>query len=362
MATIIDTAVNQPPILTWNHLDINRSRLEARLEKEAGFSLTMPDDELDFQRLLPETAEKAARIESGLGASFDAQFDAVTKDAGIMVGKFIVPAGFSAKPVRLSYNLADGSFSAADTVIYAEEGSSSIFILDFASLRDAGGSFGSRITVHTGKDAVVHLVTVNLLGNGFSCFNSVGAKVEDGAYIACTQLELGGAQVHAGTYAALTGNAARFNGRLGYMVRAEHSLDVNYVSRQEGRGSASTMSVDGVLADKAKKTWRGTIDFRKGCAESTGDEQENVLLLSPDVVNKSLPVILCDEEAVDGRHGASIGRLGKELLFYMQSRGLDAATAQKLVVKAKMESVCRHIPDAQLVEAIQNYIEGALAT
>ena len=362
MAKTIDTDVNQFPSLTWNHLNINRSHLAAKLEKEAAFSLTMPDDEIDFQRHIPGTMEKAVHTEGGLGSSFDSQFDAVAKDAGIMTGEFIVPAGFSADPVRLSYTLADGSFSAADTVIRAGAGSRSVFIIDFRSAREAAGAFGMRIAVRAEEGASVHLVTVNLMGEGFTCFHSVGASAADGAHIECTQLELGAAASYTGTCIALAGATSRFDGRLGYMVQKDHLLDVNYVSRHEGRGSASTMNVDGVVSDSARKTWRGTIDFRKGCAESTGDEQENVLLLSPDVVNKSLPVILCDEEAVDGRHGASIGRLGKDILFYMQSRGLDAATAQSLMVKAKIGSVCRHIPDAGLVEEIQNYIEGALET
>ena len=64
-----------------------------------------------------------------------------------------------------------------------------------------------------------------------------------------------------------------------------------------------------------KKTFRGTIDFRCGSSGSVGDEQEDVLLLGENIVNKTIPLILCEEEDVDGRHGATIGRLPEDMLF-----------------------------------------------
>ena len=91
-----------------------------------------------------------------------------------------------------------------------------------------------------------------------------------------------------------------------------------------------------------------------------GDEQEDVRLLSPDVVNKSLPVILCDEEAVEGRHGCSIGKVDMEKLFYMQSRGVDEKTARELLTKAKVSKVSRFIPDEGLVEEINSFVEAII--
>ena len=80
-------------------------------------------------------------------------------------------------------------------------------------------------------------------------------------------------------------------------------------------------------------------------------------MLDESVHNKSLPVILCDEEDVEGRHGASVGRLGADLLFYMQTRGVDAKTAQEMMIKAKITSLCRFIPDENLVSRIADYVE-----
>ena len=112
------------------------------------------------------------------------------------------------------------------------------------------------------------------------------------------------------------------------MATGQQLLDINFNTVQRGTQTLCGMTFDGVLNDHARKTFRGTIDFRNGSAGSKGEEQENVLLLSNDVENRTMPVILCEEEDVEGSHGATIGQLDEQVLFYMATRGIDAAEAQ----------------------------------
>ena len=109
--------------------------------------------------------------------------------------------------------------------------------------------------------------------------------------------------------------------------------------------------------DTASKTFRGTIDFKNGSSGSVGDEQEDALLLSDNVINKTMPVILCQEEDVEGRHGATIGQLGEDLLFYMQTRGIDEEEAKRIMIKARLESVARLIPEPEIMQKTEYYIQ-----
>lgn len=112
--------------------------------------------------------------------------------------------------------------------------------------------------------------------------------------------------------------------------------------------------------DSAKKAFRGTIDFKKGSSGSVGDEQEDALLLSEDVVNKTMPVILCQEEDVEGRHGATIGELGEDILFYMQTRGIDEEEAKRIMIKARLDSVAKLIPDPEIMQKTLYYIQNVV--
>ena len=139
----------------------------------------------------------------------------------------------------------------------------------------------------------------------------------------------------------------------------EQKLDMNYLIKHNGKKSTSELVVRGALKDKAQKTFRGTIDLRHGAKGAKGDEQEETLLLSHGVRNKTLPVILCDEEDVEGTHGATIGRLSADMLFYMQTRGISTHDAEILMTRAKLNSVRSLITDEKSVGKIQQYIEEA---
>ena len=116
-------------------------------------------------------------------------------------------------------------------------------------------------------------------------------------------------------------------------------LDMNYVALHEGKRTNSEINASGVLKDASSKLFRGTIDFQHGSAESVGAEKEDVLLMGDDVVNQTIPLILCAEEDVKGSHGASIGQLDEETLFYMQARGISEEQAYALMADARIEAV-----------------------
>ena len=102
--------------------------------------------------------------------------------------------------------------------------------------------------------------------------------------------------------------------------------------------------------------FRGTIDLKHGAKGACGNEQENVLLMDDNVVNQTIPVILCDEDDVEGNHGATIGRLDEDSVFYMQSRGMDLESTYELMAEARMENVIHSISD----KSIQAYIEETI--
>jgi Fe-S cluster assembly scaffold protein SufB len=80
---------------------------------------------------------------------------------------------------------------------------------------------------------------------------------------------------------------------------------------------------------------------------------EDVMLLSDGIINQSVPLILCQEEDVEGNHGASIGRLSRELLFYLESRGIPEADLYELLAKARLDAVINLIPDPETQEKLR---------
>ena len=73
-----------------------------------------------------------------------------------------------------------------------------------------------------------------------------------------------------------------------------------------------------------------------------------------------MPVILCDEENVEGRHGGSIGKLSEEELLYLETRGIDERTAKIMMIKSRINSIARYIPDEDMLNKIHTYLEEHL--
>jgi Fe-S cluster assembly scaffold protein SufB len=111
-------------------------------------------------------------------------------------------------------------------------------------------------------------------------------------------------------------------------------LDINHVVRMAGKNGRADVRESGILNDAAHKTLRATIDLVHGGSGSKGNEIESVLVNGDDVVNKTMPVILCDEDDVQGNHGATIGSVDPQQMDYLMGRGLSREQAQGLFVRA----------------------------
>lgn len=132
-----------------------------------------------------------------------------------------------------------------------------------------------------------------------------------------------------------------------YLGHGAQKLDFNYIMRQRGGKTRGKLIAGGVLTDTSEKVLRGTIDLIHGAKGAVGREQETVLLANQKVRNKTIPVILCDEDDVQGDHGATIGHVNPEQLEYMRSRGLTVAQIEALFATASFDYAAARAVDAQ---------------
>lgn len=246
--------------------------------------------------------------------------------------------------------------------IRAREGEEKTIIMDYTSQdaseeNGAAGFFGIKTRVILEKDSRVHLVKIQMLGKNFTRRDKTFAKISDGAEFRFTQIELGGAKNFVEMIADLDGENSRLKSDISYYCADGQELDINFVANQRGKKSRSLMNSFGSLAGGAKKTFRGTIDFKRGSSASSGSELEEVLLLSENVVNKSIPLILCGEEDVSGDHGATIGSVSDEIFFYMNSRGIGKSAAEEMLARAKVMRTAALIPNESCVEKIENFLD-----
>lgn len=316
--------VNVPPAQTWNYLKINDITLTAPEPPAKGTA----------------AASQLANIEMGAGTEATAWADAATPERRLV---YVEPN--TSETVRIF--LDDEHPLLATDIVVGAGGSVRIAVTEALTASSASSQLASScLRIHAEHDARVELITV-VAGTAQPQFlDNVGIRLDERAYLESRQYVLTASTTALGLAVDLAGNHARADMRLRYLVRSEEMLDVNYLARMHGCDSRCDISISGVLENGAKKTVRDTIDLAHGGKRARGREDETVLLAGDHVVNKSLPVILCDEDDVAGDHGATIGSLSQEQLSYLADRGLVPGEATALFSRAVADDAHAHADSA----------------
>ena len=258
----------------------------------------------------------------------------------------------SEEPERISFVYgADAEKEAANEItVKAGKGSESVFVLDCRLGQPESNQIDAFLSLklQIEEQATVKLIQLHRLQEGARLVNRVQAECADNGKLKLVQFFLGDGAFYQDLQCELTGYQSAFQADAAYLIQGKGTLDINYVATHHGRKTASDIHFDGVLRDTASKIFRGTIDFKNGAVNAVGAEKEDVLLMDPGVSNKTVPLILCAEENVSGTHGATIGKLGKELLFYLESRGMTREEIYEMMARARMDAVASKIEDEQL--------------
>ena len=225
---------------------------------------------------------------------------------------------------------------------------------------DAQGSFAVETALTLHDRASLRLVQVLGAQVGALLYAKTNADCAPDAGVAMTQILMGRGDLYSDNDTELVGDGSRYSAQIGYLGRGSQTIDVNVVVNHYGKNTECEIDTSGALKDAAKKVFRGTIDFKTGSSNSVGNEKETVLMLGDDVVNKTVPLILCAEENVVGNHGATIGELDDETLFYFESRGISREQAENILARAAIERFARTVDDEALRAQILQTLEEEL--
>lgn len=239
----------------------------------------------------------------------------------------------------------EGEASGASIDIVAAPNSTFSIALSLDSDADAPAFMGSTMRVFAGAGARVDITVYLTASDAVTCVEDSGFVLDEGARVNVRHVVLGGGFTATGLAADLRGDRSRIDVDTSYLASGTQQRDFNYIIRHRGRKTVSNMDANGVLTGTSKKCLRGTIDLIHGAKGAEGNERETVLLASKGVDNKTVPNILCDEDDVAGNHGATIGHVRPDQLFYAACRGLSQEQAEALFLSAKLEDAALQAPN-----------------
>lgn len=354
--TVIIKNANKLPVPTWRWLKLNDSTIFSQSNGK----------QFNIQPQIINLSEKIV-IENHILKDFPP----IKTGIGDTANEFIISHALSRRtitieekaiinePISFIYKVNNDNFFVNDDYIYAKKNSQATLIFVYTSPYEANGFHASGLKIFAEENAKLNIIQIQTLGEKFTNFDDVGIQCADNAQIFVKQIALGSKNNWLGINADLLNNNAQIKLNLDYITAKNQTLDINYVANIYGQKNDVQIIANGILLYNAKKIMRGTLDFKQGCKGSVGNESENVLLLDEDIQNKSIPLILCNEDDIECNHSASISEMDDAQMFYLYTRGLTRQLIRQMQLNSKIQLLCNDLPE-ELHPYILNYQKEAL--
>ncbi len=125
----------------------------------------------------------------------------------------------------------------------------------------------------------------------------------------------------------------------------DKNIKVETVSKHKVPNTSCTVEVKGVLDDGGKSDYVGNISIDENAQQTASFLEDKVLVIGKNIKNHSQPILEINANDVKASHGATTGRVDKNQLYYLMSRGFTKYEAQTMLVTAFFESTITKIKD-----------------
>jgi Fe-S cluster assembly scaffold protein SufB len=340
--------LNKTPVKTTNGFRINNITVD--LDIPVVYKLNIINITCDEMDKLDISIDKINNTETsriGLEDTLDYEVNITVKEYEELKNDCIIEYHFTEEANKL--------FSKIN--INAKESSKSKFIIKFISETEEYNFNYLKQVNNIEKNAKLNISIISNINEISDNLIAIENIVDESGFINHNFYDLKGNKRISNYYTELNDISAENSLNNIYIGKDDSIIDMNYLTNLHGIKTRSNMLTYGILKDNAKKSYKSTIDFKSGCSKAYGKEFENVLLLDDTVNSKSLPILLCTEEDVEGSHSVSSGKVDNNQLFYLMSRGLSKKEATKLIIFSKFNVLLNNESNEDLRNEVISLIE-----
>ena len=206
--------------------------------------------------------------------------------------------------------------------------------------------------------AQIKFSAIDRLGENVTAYISRRGKLDDDSMIDWAIGVMNEGNVIADFDSDLFGRGSHADMKVVALSRGRQIQGIDSRVTNYGCNSIGNILQHGVILEKGTLTFNGIGHIIKGAKGADAQQESRVLMLSDKARSDANPILLIDENDVTAGHAASIGQVDPEDMYYLMSRGLDKATAERLVVRGFLGSVIVEIPVKEVrAEMIENIDE-----
>ncbi|TML67171.1 MAG: Fe-S cluster assembly protein SufD [Actinobacteria bacterium] len=218
----------------------------------------------------------------------------------------------------------------------------------------------AAVEIFVGDGAKVEYVSVQSLSQQTWHFASHHAKVDRDAELDWVAGGFGSAKGKVRIQNDLAGPGATSRVTGAYFADGKQHLDYDTFQEHIAPNTTSDFAFKGALRDDARAVWRGMIRVEPGAQKTNAYQENRNLLLSKTAHADSIPGLEILANDVRCTHGATLGQVDREQLFYLMARGLTRGEAERLIVRGFFQDVLDRVELEPVREALGNALEARI--
>lgn len=247
-------------------------------------------------------------------------------------------------------------------IVYVEDGASVTYVHEAASPDESGHALHAGVVeIHVGKDANLRFVELQSWGRHVWNFSHERARVERGGNLDWIFGAVGSrlTKNFSDLDLAGEGSVGRMSGF--YFTDGTQHLDHDTQQNHLAPHTTSDLLFKGALKGKSRSVWQGMIYVAPGAQKTDGYQANRNLVLDDQARADSIPGLEILADDVRCTHGATVGKLEQEPLFYLKTRGIPQREAEQLVVEGFFDPIMQRIPFEGVRERFQQAIQDKLS-
>jgi Fe-S cluster assembly protein SufD len=259
--------------------------------------------------------------------------------------------------VRIANSSQDGSLFWRLLVV-AEEATRFSLIEEYASASSDLAAYSNGVAeLFVERGAKLEYVSIQNLSRGTWHFATHHARVERDAELDWVAGGFGSKRGKIRIQNDLAGQGATSRVTGAYFADGDQHLDYDTFQEHIAPHTTSDFAFKGALRDRATTVWRGMIRVEHEAQRTNAYQENRNLLLSPDAHADSIPGLEILANDVRCTHGATLGQVDRDQLFYLMSRGLTRPEAERLIVRGFFQDILDRIDLEPVREALAEALE-----
>ncbi|XTZ36704.1 Fe-S cluster assembly protein SufD [Salmonella enterica] len=244
-----------------------------------------------------------------------------------------------------------------------EQGAQATVYEHYVSLNDHRHFTGARLTINVAENAQLQHVKLAFENPASYHFAHNDISLAADATARSHSFLLGGAVLRHNTSTQLDGENTQLNiNSLAMPVKSEVCDTRTWLAHNKGYGTSRQLHKT-IVSDKGRAVFNGLINVAQHAIKTDGQMTNNNLLLGRLAEVDTKPQLEIYADDVKCSHGATVGRIDNEQMFYLRSRGIDKQAAQKMIIHAFAAELTEAISDEalkqQVLARISQRLQGA---